>query len=298
MISELCGATSFRRYQPVPYDQQFEQQWKLFLEQKPGFTEHAGAETRTPWIDERIRELTGVDGFLERQQVGWLRHKLQKLTRRERGLGSKFLLEPTFPIDHFKGKYCLDVGCGAGRWTKTLLALGASVKSTDASQSSLRSVREFNEDVEQLDCLKLSAIVRTCMRCSISPFAGRLQHVHDPKHAFANIARSVKPGGELYVMIYAPEGMHNSDDVWKHRHHYHRVLKSPEERLQYAQAISENDGNVLGNLDMLNTFYNWVVPEPVIFQWFEAQNFGDVKILNQKEGPKCAYHVIGTKRAD
>src|SRR5262245_15537940 len=52
------------RYQPVAYDRQFDDQWRLFLEGKVGFHDHTGVETTTPYIDDRIFELTGVRGVL------------------------------------------------------------------------------------------------------------------------------------------------------------------------------------------------------------------------------------------
>ena len=60
---------------------QFDRQWQLFREKTRGFTCHAGAETREPWVDERIRELTGVDGFLQKKLYGTLGYRLRKLLR-------------------------------------------------------------------------------------------------------------------------------------------------------------------------------------------------------------------------
>jgi len=108
-------------YAPVDYGSQFDDQWRLFLEGKVGFNRHTGVETSDPWIDERIHELTGTRGFIEGRKLGRLRYQMltlyRRLTRQDRpmGIGGRLYLEPKFPIDFWRGKYCLDLGCGAGR---------------------------------------------------------------------------------------------------------------------------------------------------------------------------------------
>lgn len=291
-------------YEPVPYDQQFDYQWKLFLEKKAGFHKHAGVETSDPWIDERIRELTEVEGYIEQRKYTPLGYRLFKFVRRIFGytnerlvIGGRLYLKPKFPIDHFQGKYCLDVGCGAGRWTKTLLALGATVKSVDMSEHGLKSTRRFNHDVERLnlfDILEKRLDLHQTFDFTIC--WGVIMCVHNPKLAFENVAATVKPGGQLYTMIYAPEGMHNSPKVLEQRKYYHTQLHTMEEKLAYAYQISEVPGNVIGYLDMLNTFYNWVVPEDVIYNWYHEQGFHNVVTLNASEQPKAAFHVLGQKK--
>ena len=144
-------------YRPVDYGSQFDDQWRLFLEGKLGFNRHTGVETSDPWIDERIFELTGVRGVVERRAMGRLPYRLLTIRRqltgenRRMGVGGRLVLEPKFPLDFWREKYCLDLGCGAGRWTRAMIELGARVKSTDVSESGLKSTRRFNDDVERLD---------------------------------------------------------------------------------------------------------------------------------------------------
>ena len=121
-------------YSPVAYDQQFDQQWQLFRQQTRGFTQHAGAETRDPWVDERICELTGVDGFLEQKRHGWLGYRVRKMLRREKkmGLGSELRLEPAFAIDHFQGHRTLRL-TGNARQTFSVSAAGCRRSCRSAS---------------------------------------------------------------------------------------------------------------------------------------------------------------------
>ena len=119
---------------------------------------------------------------------------------------------------------------------------------------------------------------------------------HDPKLGFENVSKTVKPGGLLYTMIYAPT-FHNSAFALDHRRHYHTKLRTMEEKLRYTYEISDRPENAINLLDMLNTFYNWAVEEETIHVWYKEQGYTDVITLNANEEHKCAYHVIGTKRA-
>ncbi len=288
------------QYHPVRYSEQFDDQWRLFLEHKVGFHEHTGVETSDPYIDDRIFELTGVSDYLTRERYGALypivrRFRLWREGEGKRDTGGRLHLEPKFPIDYFRGKHCLDLGCGAGRWTRTLLTLGATVKSADVSPHALQSTRRFNTDVEELNLFDILDRRRDLHEgFDFTLCWGVAMCTHDPGLAFANVARTVKPGGKLYVMVYAPT-YHNSPFVLQSRKHYHTELTSPEERLQYAYKIADCPENAINLLDMLNTFYNWTVTEETIHRWYLRNGFTDVITLNKNEAHKCAYHVLGQK---
>ena len=289
-------------YSPVPYGQQFDDQWRLFLEKRPGFHRHTGVETSDPWIDGRIYELTGQANYLARKRWGPLFPLVRFLRNRSgngearRGIGGRLYLEPKFSIDHFRGKRCLDVGCGAGRWTRTLLALGAEVKSIDVSTHGLESTRRFNLDVERVDVFGLAKRQDLHEAFDLVVCWGVLMCTHDPKLAFENVARTVRPGGELYIMVYAPT-YHCSEQVLAWRRHYHRELSTFEERLAYAYEIADQPENCINLLDMLNTYYNWVIPEDVAHGWYRDHGFADVVTLNAKEPHNCGWHVLGRKQA-
>jgi hypothetical protein len=119
---------------------------------------------------------------------------------------------------------------------------------------------------------------------------------HDPAAAFASVAKTVRPGGGMYVMVYAPT-YHNSPDVLRQRAHYHRQLRSSQERLQYVYEVADSAANAINYMDMLNPFYNWVVEEETIHNWFRQQGFVNVVTLNASEQGPVAYHVFGTRRA-
>jgi 2-polyprenyl-3-methyl-5-hydroxy-6-metoxy-1,4-benzoquinol methylase len=288
-------------YQPVRYEEQFDEQWKLFLDRRLGFYDHTGVETSDEYIDDRIREITGVEDYLLRKRWGPLGDWVKKLTGRRgraarRGIGGRLYLEPKFPVDHFKSKRCLDIGCGAGRWTKTLLSLGARVKAVDVSEHGIRSARRFTKDVEKLNLFDI--LPKRPDLHSTFDFTlcwGVVMCTHDPKLAFENVARTVRPGGELYCMVYAPT-YHASEFVLSSRRHYHRELHTAEQRRAFVDELTANDReNAINYQDMLNTFYNWTIDEGTLEGWYAANGFSQPVFLNAAEPHKGAHHILGRK---
>jgi SAM-dependent methyltransferase len=287
------------QYDPVPYDAQFDGQWKLYLEKQVGFYDHTGVETTDPYIDDRIFELTGVQGVLARRRWKTLYPLISAYQRlsgmaRRRDIGGRLILDPKFPLDYFRDKKCLDIGCGAGRWTRTLQELGGQVYSADVSEHALRSTRRFNPNTHRLDIFSIDQHPELVSAFDFTLCWGVVMCTHDPRLAFERIAATVAPGGSLYVMVYAPT-YHSSDEVREWRRHYHRDLKTPEARIGFLDRISQDNLNKINYLDMLNTFYNWTIPENVVHDWFSGAGFVDVTTLNAKEAHNCAWHVLGRK---
>lgn len=287
------------RYSPVVYGQQFDDQWRLFLEQKRGFRDHTGVETSDPYIDDRIFELTGVRGVLERRRLGALYPLIRQWRRyfgmeKRRNVGGRLYLKPSFPLEYFEGKRCLDIGCGAGRWTKTLGALGARVKSVDVSEHALRSTRRFNPDTDRLDIFDIPSRPELHQAFDFTLCWGVVMCTHDPLRAFENVASTVAPGGSLYVMVYAPT-YHSSEAVRNMRRQFHRECRTIEEKMDFVFKVAEDADNAINYMDMLNTFYNWTIPEDVVHEWFRKAGFTDVVTLNKEEPHNAAWHVLGCK---
>lgn len=286
-------------YEPVAYDQQFDDQWRLFLQRETGFCDHTGVETSDEYIDDRIAELTGVRDYLLRRKWGALAPLVSILSgrarrRERRGVGGRLWLEPKFPVDFFRGKRCLDAGCGAGRWTRTMMALGGRVKSIDASEHGLASTRRFNPDCERVNLFDLGSRQDLKQAFDFTLCWGVVMCTHDPKRAFDLVASTVKPGGSLYIMVYAPT-YHASDQVREWRRRYHRECRTFEQKLAFAYEIADRPENAINLLDMLNTFYNWTIPEHVCFEWFRSNGFTEVTLLNRDEPHACGHHVLGRR---
>jgi SAM-dependent methyltransferase len=284
------------------YNEQFELQWKLALETRPEYYQHPGASTEDDYIADRIYEWTG---------------------KHPNGTGFKYpvagsrVLDHPLDVDLIRGKDCIDVGCGLGRWTKVMMALGAkSVLSVDMSDSALKSVRRFNEHVRRVNVMEIPTEHTDIVgQFDFANFWGVAMCTHDPSEAFSSAASTVKPGGALYVMMYAPTGMHGTHLVNLQRKIFHS-LDTVEERLAFVEHVYRRewdrgfplyhnlrnmlrrilrrpkDGKI-GTLDMLEPFYNWVIPIETMYDWMKRAGFREIVHLNEYQKRPCAYHVLG-----
>lgn len=294
---------------PAPsagYSSQFDLQWKIALEGNPEYYVHPGASVDDAYIEDRVYEWTGI-------------HPRGKKFS-DPSAGTRVLDHP-LNADLIRGKTCIDIGCGMGRWTKAMQAIGAaSVLSVDMSESALNSVQRFNSTVLRADIMRLpEEHPELGSRFDFANFWGVAMCTHNPQKAFMSAASTVKPGGALYLMVYCPEGMHNTQLVNAQRKHFHR-LQNIAERLAYVDHVYERSwdgeypfidnvknlirriigapkGGKVGVLDMLEPLYNWVIPLDVIEGWMTKAGFSKTVLLNEFERDKCAYHVLGIKSA-
>jgi len=104
---------------------------------------------------------------------------------------------------HLDGQMILEAGSGAGRFTEVLLQTGAEVFSFDyssaveanlANNEGQSNLHLFQGDISNLPLYEESFDKVICL--------GVLQHTPDPKEAFRNLAKYVKPVGELVVDVY------------------------------------------------------------------------------------------------
>lgn len=116
------------------------------------------------------------------------------------------------PRDFFRGKHCLDAGCGGGRTSIALAQLGAeSVVGVDLGVQGLEDARGraarrglANVRFERASLLDLPLPdgERDLVWC-----AGVLMITADEERALDELLRVLKPGGNLYLLVYATEGL-------------------------------------------------------------------------------------------
>lgn len=295
------------RYDPPEsgYAEQFDLQWKLYSDGH--FQRSVDASTDESAIADRIYELThqhpnGSQSYLPSN-------------------GSRPLDVP-LDVSLIRDKRCIDVGCGLGRWTSTMLALGAkSVLSVDMSASGLAGLKKFNDQTLRANLMELTLEHPELVdEFDFAMCWGVVMFTHDPLRAFLNAAATVKPGGAFYLEVYAPEGMHGTAVVNLRRKHFAQ-LQTVEEKFAYLDIVhdrhwdsnlplTENlknqlrnflrrpQGSRIGTLDMLLPFYNWVIPLDVIQIWMRKAGFTRVQLLNEFDTKKCGYHVLGIKGPD
>jgi SAM-dependent methyltransferase len=104
----------------------------------------------------------------------------------------------------FQGKRVLDAGCGRGRWTRSLLELGAEVTAVDFSEAALERTRELCGPTDRLRTLRLDLLdIPDDLGDFDLVFSfGVLHHTGDTWGALENIARLVRPAGALVLYLY------------------------------------------------------------------------------------------------
>ena len=107
-----------------------------------------------------------------------------------------------------QGALVLDAGCGGGRYARLLGERGASVVGVDLSSAVEKAAQLCadlpNVQIARADLLDLP-LAESCFDFVFS--IGVLHHSPDARRAFAQIARRVKPGGQLAVWLYRKNRM-------------------------------------------------------------------------------------------
>lgn len=152
----------------------------------------------------------GIPNFIGRLQEGeresnrvfgaeWLDYKDYDANNLEKMLSG-------LPSQIFSGKNVLEVGCGGGRHTLRLLnKYGAkSVVAIDMSEA-VREARRKNLNDARVTFVRCSALEMPFEDCSfdLAFSLGVLMHTVAPRTAFGNMVRTVRPGGEIVVWVYA-----------------------------------------------------------------------------------------------
>ena len=120
--------------------------------------------------------------------------------------------ENHFDMEYFKGKKCLDLGCGGGRYSIALSLLGAEhVTGVDVSET---GIADAKMRAEKLNITNADFVV---YEGDILPFedetfdcviwSGVLMHMENPELAMQEVSRIVKKGGMIYMLVYATGGV-------------------------------------------------------------------------------------------
>ena len=138
-------------------------------------------------------------GYVESFGRQWNRYEVARPEEDEAVFRVKTGIEPS----SLAGKLVLDAGCGGGRYARLLGEHGARLVGVDLSSAVEKAAEicaEFADvAIVQADLLDLP-LADGVFDAAFS--IGVLHHSPDPRRAFAEVARKVKPGGRLAVWLY------------------------------------------------------------------------------------------------
>jgi len=143
-----------------------------------GYAEHFGAQ----WNQYRLTQLDSYTGLPITR------------TRLQRCLGNTRVF----------GKYILECGCGAGRFTEVLLKDGGLVTSVDLSSAVDANVASFPvSDQHRVAQADIMALPFAPQQYDVILCLGVVQHTPSPEQTIAKLYDQVRPGGWLVIDHYA-----------------------------------------------------------------------------------------------
>jgi ubiquinone/menaquinone biosynthesis C-methylase UbiE len=125
-------------------------------------------------------------------------------------------------LNWFKGKKCLDGGCGGGRYLVALSRLGASeVRGIDISEDAVRVANQrLNERSLRGEAIQASVLEIPFPDNSFDYVvsSGVIHHTPNPKKGFDELVRVLKPGGKFFLSVYGRGGTKwfFKVDIWRY----------------------------------------------------------------------------------
>ncbi len=186
------------------------------------------------------------------------------------------------PDKIIKDRYCMDAGCGSGRFSYAMQKLGA--KKVDSIDLSQEAIVKCKQDVNP------NAYLFNIMDLQPNPVYdfvfcwGVLNHVPDPRKAFTKVASQVKKknyndgnGGMLHIMVYHKDTQKQYEEDRKKW----RSLSLEEQLKLCEEKVNTIGGTIHGWFDALNPEYNWSFEEREIKKWFEEERFSKIKLVTK-----------------
>jgi SAM-dependent methyltransferase len=268
----------------------------------------AKCQTHYPIVDE-IPRFVESDRYVASFSQEWLSHERTQIDvpgvtdESERILRHGFGLTPEF----VRGKWVLDAGCGAGRFSEVMARWGAKIVAADLSRSveaARRNLRAFpNVLVVQGDIFGLPLAERAF---DIVYSNGVLHHTTKTREAFHQVSRFVAEGGYTTVYIYANYGDARWIDRWRKYTpnmngtvlHALCELAGPLALLRRVPAVRQLmrpvykvfpmnehpswDMRVLLTFDLYSAKYRWRHTYPEVYQWFLEEGYSDVRLFDEQ----------------
>lgn len=156
------------------------------------------------------------------------RYSKEELREFVRFFETRFERNQIDPEKTFKGKVCLDAGCGNGRGALFMLMNGAKhVTCYDFSERNVQSTEKFLKDFgysnfEVIQC----SLEQVPAKDGVFDFVwcnGVVMHTKSPDVCLAEISRVLKMNGQMWLYIYGAGGLY-----WRIIFHFRELMKGIE----------------------------------------------------------------------
>ncbi len=183
------------------------------------------------------------------------------------------------PLDWFKGKVCLDAGCGQGRFVVALGRLGvAKAIGVDVNEKGLDAGRSRRWDTElsNIEFLRASVLDLPFPDATFEYVicSGVILLCPEPKKGFDELVRVTKPGGRLFLSVYGSGGL-----KWMLYDALRLLGKIIPFRVTEAacKAFGMPPNKRYNLLDDIYTPYSYRFTEAEIRRWFTDAGFENVR---------------------
>ncbi|MDQ3030778.1 MAG: methyltransferase domain-containing protein [Myxococcota bacterium] len=153
-----------------------------------------------------IPRFVSSDGYSASFGMQWNRFRRVQVDSETAGTHSRrrFDNEAGWSTEQLEGKWCLDAGCGAGRFAEIAAARKANLVALDLS-SAVDATAETCRAFDNVDVVQ-GSMLEPPFKPGSFDFAyslGVIQHTPDPQGAVRRVIECVKPGGRFALTIYA-----------------------------------------------------------------------------------------------
>ncbi len=174
----------------------------------------------------------------------------------------------------FTGKMCMDAGCGSGRYTYAMMALGANVWSYDQSGAAVDKCCRINPFTFKASILDF----KDTFQFDFVLAWGVLHHMPDPKAGFDRLVGQLKPGGMMHLYLYTE----TSQPQYSEKRKKFKNLATDDEKLEYVKWLVKTEGgNEHSWWDALVPEFNWGLNVPTVREWFEGARFKDIRFITE-----------------
>lgn len=116
------------------------------------------------------------------------------------------VLAPLYALEDLRGKVVAEVGCGNGRFLKTMAGYAEKVIGFEPGDGVVNA-RAFNRAERNVEVIRADVYAMPPLPKLDHVFSiGVVHHLPDPHLALENMRRLLKPGGKCTIWVYGKEG--------------------------------------------------------------------------------------------